>query len=374
MQTKTKSKIASVIYVLFAIVFIGVRITNIQPLVGNFLTALIGLLALGYYFLKKGLNKINLYIVLLGAVLTIGMMFAISYNGNADFLDLLWIWSYIGIAVLIYEFNISKKIFWGVAYIFLLVVLVFMFQGNAASEFLKVGSENNISAYTIFFVLLGYLAEDNNKGMRYIPAFLTLAISLWTGSRAGILSAGVLIGCIFINNLFVVKKRRFSTFIKISFFVFAGLWAANHFFGDYMLQFFEKINRYGNTSVRTEIWLEYIRGVFGSFGNFLFGVNMTGANYPLLNYYSGNIHNSFLMVHAKYGIIGALTVFMFMGRSTWKALRCKNALLVIVILVASVRMFFDWIAFPGLYDVIFWLLVIYAIDKGNKNEKCDEKA
>lgn len=376
-ETRIKSRTASVIYVLFAILFIVGHIINIPPLLCNFLIALSGIIAFGYCLLKKGLKHLNLYLILLGGLLTTVMFLSILYNGNADILDALWIWSYIGIAALIYEFNISSKIFWSVAYIVLVLILLYMFQGNAANELLNIGSENNISAYVIFFVLLGYLFEKNKeiRTMKYIPAFLTLAISLWTGSRAGILSAVILVSCIFINNLFIVKKRKLSTFFKICLLVVAGIWAVNHFFVDYMASFFEKMDRYGNTSVRTEIWLEYLNGMFDNLGNFFLGVNMSGPNYPLLNYYSGNLHNSFLMFHAKYGIIGALTGCVFLFKSMWRAKHYKNSLIIIVALVASARMFFDWIAFPGLYDVIFWLLVIYAIDKRNvslENEEYNE--
>lgn len=324
------------------------------------------MIALGYCLFKKALSGVNIYILIFVALFTVFMLISSLYNANADFLDILWIWSYIGIAALIYECYISSKVFWGVAYSLILFVLLFMLQGNAADELLKIGSENNISAYIIFFVLLGYLSEKKeNKAMRYIPAFLVLAISLWTGSRAGILSTIVLIGCIFLYNLLVIKKGKLGTLFKICFLIIAGIWALNHFFGDYMVSFFAKMDRYGNTSVRTEIWSEYINGMFDSLGNFLFGVNMLEGKYPLLQYYDCNTHNSFLMFHAKYGIIGVLIGCIFMFKSIWKAKSNKNTILIIVALVASVRMFFDWIAFPGLYDVIFWLLTLYAIDKKN---------
>ncbi len=374
MEKKNESRIASVIYILFSILFIGGRIVYIPPLLCNFLTALSGLIAFGYCFLKKRLNRIHLYLLLVGTIFTIWMLLSIVYNGNADILDVLWIWSYMGIAALIYEFDISPITFWGVAYILLLFILVFMLLGNAANELLKMGSENNISAFIIFFVLLGYLSEKNkeNKTMRYLPAFLTLAISLWTGSRAGILSAIILVGCVFANNFFAAKKGKLRILFTMCLLLFAGMWAVNHFFSDYMAQFFEKMDRYGYTSVRTEIWVEYIKGMFANFSNFLLGVNMSGSNYPLLNFYGKNPHNSFLMFHAKYGILGVLTGCVFMIKSMWRTIQHKNVLLIIVTLVASARMFFDWIAFPGLYDVFFWLLVIYAIDRGDVSSKIEE--
>lgn len=366
MATRNKSKVASYIYILFAVVFIGGHIVDIQPLLCNFLIALSGIFAMGYCLLKKGLGGVNSYLMLFGALFTILMLLSSLYNANADYLDTLWIWSYIGIAALVYECYISPKVFWGVAYSVILFILFFMFQGHAADELLKMGSENNISAYIIFFVLLGYLSEKkDNKAMRYIPAFLILAISLWTGSRSGVLSTVVLIGCIFLHTLLVVRKGKLGTLFKIGFLVFVGIWAVNHFFGDYMVSFFEKMDRYGNTSIRTEIWLEYMNGVFDNLGNFLFGVNMFDGKSPLLKYYDGNTHNSFLMLHEKFGIVGVLIGCIFMIKSILRAKSNKNIVLIIVALVASVRMFFDWIAFPGLYDVIFWIFALYAIDRRN---------
>lgn len=363
MTIKSKSKVASLIYIIFAIVFVGGHIADISPLLCNFLVAFLGMIALGYCLIKK---RLNLNLIIIGIMFTISMLFSSLYNANADYLDILWIWSYLGIAVLIYEWNISSKTYWVVAYSVIMLVLLYMIQGNAADELLKIGSENNISTYILFFVFLGYLSEKKeNKAMKYIPAVLVLAISLWTASRAGVLSALVLICCISWYNLMIVKKGKLGSLFKLCFLVFFGIWAINHFFGDYMISFLEKMNQYGNTSIRTIIWLEYLKGMFDSFGNFLFGVNMFDGEYPLLQYYAGNPHNSFLMFHAKYGFVSLLIGCIFMFNSILKAKKNKNIMLIIVTLVASVRMFFDWIAFPGLYDVVFWLLMLYVIDKKN---------
>ena len=47
---------ATIIYILFAMIFMGGHILKIQSLVANFLIALIGLCAFAYGILKKNIN------------------------------------------------------------------------------------------------------------------------------------------------------------------------------------------------------------------------------------------------------------------------------------------------------------------------------
>lgn len=367
---KPRTKTASFFYILFAIIFIGGHIVDIPPILCNFLIALCGIGALGYCILKKGFGGTVSYYIVLGILFSMLMFLSVFYNGNADYLDILWVWAYLGIGALIYEFDIPTKTYWIVAYAVIALIAAYMLTGGAIDGLLKIGSQNNISTYVFFFVLAGYLSQaKDRKPMQYIPTCLVAAISLWSGSRAGLLAAGVLLVCIFLYNFLAMQKGKLKTLGKILALIILGLLAVIYFFGDYMAAFFHKIQNYGGSSVRTEIWAEYIGGMFDSLRNFVFGVKMSDKQYTLLNYYTGNTHNAFLMLHAKYGIVAFVTVLYYTCKALFRSLAEKNTVLIIVLIATAVRMFFDWVAFPGLYDVFIWYVIIYAIDNRSLTER-----
>ena len=146
-----------------------------------------------------------------------------------------------------------------------------------------------------------------------------------------------------------------------------GIWAVNHFFGKYLLGLTEKLDRYGNASIRTEIWKEYLHGVLSNVGNFLLGVKTSDGIYRWLSFYNGNTHNSFLMLHAKFGLLAFVLLMILISVVIRKAIKEKNYIMIIVLISASARMFFDWIAFPGLYDILFWYMLLYVFDRCNSD-------
>lgn len=366
---KPRTKTASFFYILFAVIFMGGHIVAIPPILCNLFIALCGFGALGYCVLKKGFDSTVSYYIVLGVLFSMLMFLSVFYNGNADYLDILWVWAYLGIAALIYEFDIPSRTYWAVAYAVIALIAVYMLTGGAIDGLLKIGSQNNISTYVFFFVLVGYLSQMAEKRpMQYIPTFLVLAISLWSGSRAGLLAAAALLVCIFFYNFLALQKGKLKTLGKIFALILLALLAVTYFFGEYMVAFLEKIKNYGGSSVRTEIWAEYIGGMFDSLRNFVFGVKMSDKQYTLLNYYTGNTHNAFLMLHAKYGIVAVFAALYYACKAFLRSLSEKNRVLIIVLIAAAARMFFDWVAFPGLYDVFVWYAIIYAIDNRSLTE------
>ena len=360
MKVRLKINNAAMIYTLFAIAFMGGHILKIQSLIANFVIALVGLCALLYSVLKKGIKGINAYLILVGVLYSVFMILSLFYNGNADYMDLLWIWAYMGIAILTYEFEISKRTYWNIAYFIIALICIYVVRGGAADNLLSMGSQNNISAYVIFFVIMGYLSIMKEKrAIKYYAGFLTLAICLWTGSRAGIISASLLLVGTFLYNFLTIKGQKIQSLVKWCVLICFAVWAVNHFLGKYLLGLMAKLDKYGSGSIRTEIWREYIQGIEGNIGNFFLGANTSNGTYQWLSFYNGNTHNSFLMLHAKFGLlaIGLLIALIFLV--VRKAIKEKNYIMIIILLAASARIFFDWIAFPGLYDVLFWYMYLY---------------
>lgn len=358
-----KVRIATLIYAAFAVVLIGVHLIELQSLIANLLIALVGLVALAFCIVNKKIKGSASYSIVFGVLFSLLMAISMLYNGNANIYDLIWIWSFFGIALLSYSFEIPTRAYYVVHLSVVAVIIIYILIGGVAKNFFKDISENNISAYLIFFVCMGYLSQMRRKTkLNFLPSLSTLAISLWSGSRAGVLATVMLVLFTFFYNLTVIKKRRLEYFLKAIFILLILIAVTMLFLGDFVSAFLDKISRYGSESTRTEIWSEYFCAMFESCGNFLFGVDTLNPSYPLLNHYSGNTHNAFLMLHSLFGMTAVVAVFALIVCVIYKAVKNGNPIMLIVLCTCVARMMFDWIGFTGLYDVLFWYMALYVFD------------
>lgn len=368
MKLYSSNCIAGIIFFSFSFIFIVTHIVAIPPIIANILIAFIGIVSLGYSLIKKKLNNGNVYLVACGTLFSALLLISFLYNGNSSVDNILWIWSYMGIAILLYEFNISNKVFFLVSYCINILILFYALSGRPAAELLSLGSQNNISVYTIFFMAVAFLSSFDRKKITlkdYILALLNLIIVAWTGSRAGILASAFLVGAIFLYDFF--RKKTKNEIIKLllgwTTLIIAAICIVVKFMWKYLAELIYKLGRYGTTSIRTVIWKEYIGGTLDSVGNFLCGSNTTNASYQWLSYYDGNTHNAFLMLHAKFGIIGLAVVLTVLLITFIKGIKGKQYMLLIVFMTVILRSFFDWTAFPGLYDVFIWYFALFCVDK-----------
>ena len=123
-----------------------------------------------------------------------------------------------------------------------------------------------------------------------------------------------------------------------------------------------KLDRYGVESERTIIWSEYYKGVSNSVFNFLFGVNGSDPQFTHLSDHEGNTHNAFLMLHAKFGLFGFLLISIYLAKSFVKAYKTRQYVFMALLAVVGIRSIFDWTAFPGLLDVIFYFFILFYKD------------
>ena len=113
----------------------------------------------------------------------------------------------------------------------------------------------------------------------------------------------------------------------------------------------------GLESKRTAIWSDYVSKSFSSFGNWFFGSHISGTQ--LLNLYSENLHNSFLMLHAKYGMVVFLMVIILIIKSIVAYVKDRNFYFLSAMFICLFRMSFDYTNFNGLLDTIFLVLLLY---------------
>lgn len=338
------------------------------PLPGAFVNgsiAFIGIVCLLYYLFYGNQGK-KQQVVLFNLALSFCMFVSILYNGNAGFDNILWIWAYSGVAMLIVEYGVSKLTgriaFWGSV----LIVFLFIYSGRRPEEFYLFGSANVINAivlFAYFIYIISLINEDDAPRLNVLPPFIFLVVSIWSSSRSGLVVAAFLLVGIFLLNTTTRNKRNrivgIITIVAVFALFFAFFDKIYSVIGEDMTK---KAERYGTGSIRTAIWSEYIDVAFSNFGDFFLGVGHDDPiKTPLLSFFSGNTHNSFLMLHSKYGLFGFLLVIITLIKRIFENFRHKQRYELFILFAVIIRAFFDWIAFPGIHDIVFfWFIFKYS--------------
>lgn len=340
----------------FLISFVITRIASLPTLLANFIPALIGLFCLAYTLIRKECN-IKVEILSIACFLSLLEIVGISLNSNNSFYDLVWIWTYVGVASIIKTYNINSKFVLFQFYCVVAYFILCMVRGVAADQLLSIGSENNISIYLLLFVCLYLYTVEKNDSLPYIPIFLTMVVTLWSASRSGIMSTSILLLLVFIYNCKQTKEKKNHTTILFAI-ILSCLVIQYLITLDVLMEPIQaKMNRYGVESLRTLIWRDYINAVVNSPFQFFFGVDLhDNANFWLSHY--GNPHNSFFTLHANFGITGVVFVFFVIVLNIIMACTQKDFICLIILITAVSRCFFDWAAFSGPFDVLFYAMAL----------------
>lgn len=355
--------IAHLFIAIFSVVAVIVQISDaIDDTTMNMYKALCGLCCFVLAFII-GNCKLRGRILLYGGIMSALMAISIIYNGNARYVNLLWIWAYLGVTQLVFEYGASRLLSQIIVYLGCLYFIYNSLFGDMVSaEILGHGSANNVSILCIYLLSIYFLSLKRvENSLPYIPTLLILFISVWTANRSGIISAFIFFIFTFFINLkrSKTRKEKIVNYLVIGIIVTVAMYLSIRYIALIDEALMYKLDRQGMESARSILWKEYLNGCFDSLGNFLFGVPSNTPVYPNLRYYEGNPHNSFLMLHSKFGLWGFLFIILSLGRCFIKVIRKKDYIILGLLIIISVRAFFDWSAFPGLLDVLFWYFVLY---------------
>lgn len=130
--------------------------------------------------------------------------------------------------------------------------------------------------------------------------------------------------------------------------------------------FISRFSEYGLKSVRINIWSEYLEKTLDSGKNLFLGVDCSTGKY--LGTYK-QPHNSYLELHAKFGIIGFIIVMTLLIKTFFLLYREREWLWLIIFITCAIRAMLDWVAFPGSIDVIFWFLILKNILMKRESKK-----
>lgn len=354
-------KISRVLLLLFLLVLIALKKLGTSDEVTNGGIVISGLLCLIVAFFN-GNKKIISLAIKYGLIMSVFFIMSYIYNANANFVNILWIWSFLGVAMLFYEKDLNKDI---VLVLFVVysayTIYELIFMGVAASEITNTGSSNSVSAQSIFLLGIYYLSkyrDDKYLTIEYWPLLVIAVISILTATRSSLVALAFFLLFAVIFNL-KNSQRKGLTILVLFVSVIVAVYLFVSYYDIYGAAFEAKTEKYGMESARSDIWSDYFRGTFDNIFNFLFGVPSSDSQYHYLFEYSGNTHNSFLMLHSKFGLGGFCLFVYVVIKGINVSIRRKQYIVFGVIMLTVLRSSFDWIAFPGYYDVFYWFILFY---------------
>lgn len=258
---------------------------------------------------------------------------------------------------------------------------LFLIAGFILYRYLTVGffarifllsSENFTSVYLLFPTCVYYiLCERNKKTIRMYPALITWVLCLLGRGRGGIVSSSaLLVGLIFYRNY---KSTQIKKIIMVCVLIViaAGVMLNLPAIADKLshTEIFHDFSEKGvNNDSRGRIWSNYFKKVFISLKYVLLGGEL--KNTIALRKYNGNLHNTYLQIHAFNGLVMVLFTVSLLIRNLICAFRNKKWLYCICTAVIMFRAFTDIIFWPQVGTPILFFLLFLPFD--DKNYLCKE--
>jgi len=239
--------------------------------------------------------------------------------------------------------------------IFLFLIIWFIFEGlqhgfspKNINLYFSRSSRNAVSMIFIFSCIFLYLSYLNgNKKISLFPSIVLLIIAFMSYGRSGIILSVV----IFISIWIYIHFDNLSMLKLTLFFICSIL----------MLLLFINFNSYILTNTRLSEGLESPRFLMTeAYFSEIDIVNLIiGFDYrkiPIISKYNNNPHNSFIFLHYNIGLgsvflLVVILIYFIKGLINYSL---KNILIIIFCLVFLLRVFFDNIAFIGMYDFLFF--------------------
>lgn len=321
-----------------------------------------GYLAIGVFALffkkvqaqnKNILNKCIFFCIFVSAF----HLISIIYNGNAEFVEIIYTWGFMGIATLLFSGKIRVSVMKICLYGVFLHLTIMLFWGVDAQEVFR-SSRNAISAQIIFILMLFYLViYKKQRKIVFFPAIYAAFLCLWGEGRTGLVVSIAFIVLLFFYNWIFVKQKRIKTLVQLAACVLGCGIILHNVINVFYMNVIERFTIQGFETKRVEIWEQYFFLVRDSFSNFAFGAPTSDTEYTLIDYYDGNLHNSFLQLHSCYGLLVFLVIIICIFVCFYRAICSKEYFFCILLLIICLRAFFDWAAFPGNYEIIFYYFI-----------------
>ena len=199
--------------------------------------------------------------------------------------------------------------------------------------------------YTIFLTF--HLKITYNK-YPLIPAILSLVLSFFLIGRTSMIVSALLLAIVFYFKFQDKKVVRFTILafvLAISYYLYLTFQSV----------LFEETNlNQGLDTPRWELWRIYIDNI--NFINLFTGVEV--SELPLYSHHGNNPHNSFIKFHSRVGF-GCIVFIALYFVSLYHYLKSRNTYIFFLLLLLTIRAFFDSDILIGNFDFIFFIITFY---------------
>lgn len=349
---------AYLISLIFIISYTIRMFTSVNILYSNAIICFSGGLALFFLIINGNLKgKLLRSIIIIDSICIISMVI----NGNFAVYNIFTIITYQLISILIFfrkkVLSIFNFYFNGVIIYFIINMII----GSNPDYILNKASKNYISILLLALISLSYIYKLNeNKKMMIFKCFLCLIIVFWTDGRGGILSFlfltfGVI--WILINKIFYSNKVKLINIIK---WLIVGIIVLIIIKDTYTI-YLENVQRVLHNEGRLGIWSLYLSNTMKSFNNFIFGTPLNDE--ILFLRFGKNLHNSFIGIHAQFGIIIFIVTIVYMIKLLRVYISEEDKFMIIIIISIFIRSMTDIVFFGEIIDLALYYFII---DKFNR--------
>lgn len=251
----------------------------------------------------------------------------------------------------------------------LLATILFYFihyiiKGSFAALY-NLASENTV---TIYLILLYCLYAREGRAVNREPSLLLAAccclLGVLSNSRTGMVCGAILfVGIVFIRLSKNSKGRK----------ICAGIIAGGCVIAVLAFVFFApKIIAVLYDPPRVFMWKLYLSKIT-TLKDVLLGGDFAGEGVEYIIAYHGNLHNTFLNIHARYGMAALLAVIWMFLVGVKHTVRKKDWCGVLCLLLYFMRSLTDNTSFIGAMDFLVMTLYFDAVRPPEVQEKEDEK-
>ena len=325
------------------------------------------------FYKELHINRSGIFCFLI--LLSSASIVAYSNGWPAAVKNFLYIYSSLIAALILIQSRVGSTLFFSIFFCLCFSIFVesIFFEPDYA-DWIS-GSRNQVVPILISLLINGLLLGDvrllNQRkyviNFAFIPATLLLGSSILMVSLSGI-GAALILYCSLLIHLISIHRNSQTIVIICFSILFLLLVGSNDLILQQNFELKEKLNNLTELEVRTDrllIWESYIQQA-----SLIFGADYSGS-------FSGfdNLHNSFLLAHAKFGIF----VFGLIGLIVLSFKRHLNSgavgiITATLLFMCCFRGFFDTVYFSGSsYTFQFFALILLPFRNGKFLQICNER-
>lgn len=330
---------------------------TILKLLSKIIMSFSGVFGILYTMIKK-ISKDRLVFMLM---LVTVMLISVTHTKNYDLRGFYLFVMYIGIGMLLVNFQLNYKLSFA-SFIFFAFYILFQILLIGKTSIFYDSSRNYHSIVIIYHLILLYIAtHTSGRKISLFPAILTFLISILSVGRAGIIvSAFILLGVLTYIILEKDKEKFFPIRIKwlfiITLLIIVLMFTSLSIFENVYEKYFQRLHSQGLTDpARLTLIKEYLGNLQESFSNILLGVPIYGNK--VFESYGNNLHNSYLRLHSNFGLIGFIAFAVLVVKAFFRYAK-SNLLFFVLFSSILLRISTDQAAFHGIFDPLIYFFLL----------------